>query len=141
MRVALKLPVNPAAATVLDSTENKFTRITDSALLDLCKSKRLNIFGILATLVSGLARERNSSGDICTTGERASAHNVHHCCSEQEFHYTNRRIATHTKDREFYKIIVRLFMVLMPIGLMVPPVQRFLSVQRMMEQILLKLLI
>jgi len=65
--VALKLPVNLAVATVLDSTD-KFTRITDSALLDLVQKQTFKYFWDFGHPVSGLARERNSSGDICTTG-------------------------------------------------------------------------
>ena len=99
--VALKLPVNLAVATVLDSTD-KFTRITDSALLDLVQKQTFKYFGILATRLA-VWRGKEIRQAIFALPGNGLRHNVHHCCSEQEFHYTNRRIATHTKDREFYK--------------------------------------
>jgi hypothetical protein len=53
--------------TVYDNTD-KFPRISDSALLDLVQSQTLKYFWDFGHQVSGLARERNSSGDVVTAG-------------------------------------------------------------------------
>ncbi|GGB11694.1 hypothetical protein GCM10011511_39160 [Puia dinghuensis] len=53
--------------TAIDSTD-KFPRISDSALLDLVQKQTLAYFWDFGHPVSGLARERTSSGDIVTTG-------------------------------------------------------------------------
>jgi hypothetical protein len=53
--------------TQIDSTD-KFTRISDNALLDLIQRQMLKYFTDFAHPVSGMARERNSSGDVVTTG-------------------------------------------------------------------------
>ncbi len=53
--------------TQIDSTD-KFTRISDSALLDLVQQQTLKYFYDFGHPVSGMARERNSSGDVVTTG-------------------------------------------------------------------------
>lgn len=60
--------------TVIDSTD-KFPRISDSALLTFIEQQTLRYFldpastaGGLAHPVSGLIRERSTSGDLCTTG-------------------------------------------------------------------------
>ncbi|MEX6690386.1 glucoamylase family protein [Danxiaibacter flavus] len=51
----------------IDSTD-KFPRISDNELLDLIQQKTFKYFWDLGHPVSGLARERNSSGDLVTTG-------------------------------------------------------------------------
>ena len=53
--------------TQIDST-NKFPLISDSALLTLVEQQTFNYFWAFGHPVSGLARERTSSGDIVTTG-------------------------------------------------------------------------
>ena len=53
--------------TSLDSTD-KFPRISDSALLDLVQKQTLAYFWEFGHPVSGLTRERTSSGDIVTAG-------------------------------------------------------------------------
>src|SRR5262249_53402064 len=53
--------------TSLDSTD-KFPRISDSVLLDLVQKRTLTYFWDFGHPVSGLARERTSSGDVVTTG-------------------------------------------------------------------------
>lgn len=53
--------------TELDSSY-KFPPITDDELLDLVQSQTFKYFYDFAHPVSGLARERNTSGDIVTTG-------------------------------------------------------------------------
>jgi len=53
--------------TSIDSTD-KFPRISDSALLDLVQKQTLTYFWDFGHPVSGLARERSSSGDVVTTG-------------------------------------------------------------------------
>ncbi|GAB4014786.1 glucoamylase family protein [Spirosoma koreense] len=53
--------------TALDSTD-KFQRISDSLLLDLVQKQTLTYFWDFGHPVSGMARERNSSGDVVTTG-------------------------------------------------------------------------
>lgn len=49
-------------------TSDKFKRIADDALLDLIQRKTFSYFWDFAHPVSGLARERNTSGDIVTMG-------------------------------------------------------------------------
>ncbi len=53
--------------TTLDSTD-KFPRISDEALLDLVQKQTFKYFYDFGHPVSGMARERNSSGDVVTTG-------------------------------------------------------------------------
>ena len=53
--------------TQIDSA-NKFPQISDSALLDLVQQQTFKYFWDFAHPVSGLARERNISGDVVTTG-------------------------------------------------------------------------
>ncbi len=64
---ALSSNVNATFVTTLDTTD-KFPRITDDALLDLVQKQTLAYFYDFAHPVSGMARERNTSGDIVTTG-------------------------------------------------------------------------
>jgi len=49
-------------------TADKFPRITDSALLTLVEQQTFKYFWDFGHPVSGLARERNTSGDMVTTG-------------------------------------------------------------------------
>ncbi|SDE55199.1 hypothetical protein SAMN05216464_107134 [Mucilaginibacter pineti] len=53
--------------TAVDST-NKFATITDDQLLDLVEKQTLKYFYDFGHPTSGLARERNTSGDVVTTG-------------------------------------------------------------------------
>ncbi len=53
--------------TSLDSTD-KFPRISDDALLDLIQQQTFKYFWDFAHPVSGMIRERNTSGDIVTSG-------------------------------------------------------------------------
>lgn len=53
--------------TQIDSSD-KFPRISDSALLDLVQSQTFKYFWDFGHPVSGMARERNTSGDVVTTG-------------------------------------------------------------------------
>lgn len=53
--------------TAVDSTA-KFATITDDQLLDLVEKQTLKYFYEFGHPTSGLARERNSSGDVVTTG-------------------------------------------------------------------------
>ncbi len=53
--------------TMLDSTD-KFPRITDEELLTLIQQQTFKYFWDFAHPSCGMARERNSSGDIVTTG-------------------------------------------------------------------------
>lgn len=53
--------------TAIDSTK-KFGTITDDQLLDLVEKQTLKYFYDFGHPTSGLARERNSSGDVVTTG-------------------------------------------------------------------------
>ncbi|NNV56164.1 glucoamylase family protein [Limnovirga soli] len=64
---ALRTAVSIQLTTQLDST-NKFPVISDSALLDLVQLQTFAYFWNFGHPVSGMARERNSSGDIVTTG-------------------------------------------------------------------------
>ncbi|MEO7802094.1 MAG: glucoamylase family protein [Ginsengibacter sp.] len=53
--------------TSIDSTD-KFSRIADDALLELIQKQTFRYFNDFAHPVSGMARERNASGDVVTTG-------------------------------------------------------------------------
>ncbi|CAN5257495.1 hypothetical protein BH20BAC1_BH20BAC1_21100 [soil metagenome] len=53
--------------TQIDSTD-KFPRISDDALLDLVQQQTFKYFWDFGHPVSGMARERNTSGDVVTTG-------------------------------------------------------------------------
>jgi len=53
--------------TTIDSTD-KFATITDSALLTLVQQQTFSYFYDFGHPVSGLARERNTSADVVTTG-------------------------------------------------------------------------
>ncbi len=59
--------INLSLITAIDSTD-KFPRISDSALLTLIQKQTFRYFWDFAHPVSGMARERNTSGDIVTTG-------------------------------------------------------------------------
>ena len=56
-----------AFVTQIDSTD-KFPRITDDALLDLIQKQTFKYFWDFGHPVSGMARERNTSGETVTTG-------------------------------------------------------------------------
>ena len=64
---ALQNPVNLNLISSLDSSD-KFPQISDSALLTLIQQQTFTYFWDFGHPVSGLARERNSSGDVVTTG-------------------------------------------------------------------------
>ncbi|HUZ57944.1 MAG TPA: glucoamylase family protein [Hanamia sp.] len=64
---ALKNMVRLTFITQIDSTD-KFPQISDSALLTLVEQQTFHYFWDFGHPVSGLARERTSSGDIVTTG-------------------------------------------------------------------------
>jgi hypothetical protein len=63
----LSTPVTISFNTSIDSTD-KFPRIADDALLELIQKQTFKYFNDFAHPVSGMARERNSSGDVVTTG-------------------------------------------------------------------------
>ncbi len=63
LQSALKISLT----TAIDSTD-KFPTITDDQLLDLVQKQTLKYFYDFGHPTSGLARERNTSGDIVTTG-------------------------------------------------------------------------
>ena len=63
----LQSAINVNLTTAIDSTD-KFPRITDSALLDLVESQTFQYFWGFGHPVCGMARERNTSGDVVTTG-------------------------------------------------------------------------
>src|SRR5580765_5830834 len=63
----LRTPVSVKLTTVIDSTD-KFPQITDSALLTLVQQQTFKYFWDFGHPVSGMSRERNTSGDIVTTG-------------------------------------------------------------------------
>ena len=64
---ALTAPVVVNLFTRLDSSD-KFPRIADEELLTLVQRQTFKYFWDFAHPVSGLARERNTSGDVVTTG-------------------------------------------------------------------------
>jgi hypothetical protein len=63
----LQSQVNVNLSTSIDST-NKFPTITDGQLLTLVQQQTFNYFWTFGHPVSGLARERNTSGDVVTAG-------------------------------------------------------------------------
>ena len=63
----LSLPVTVTINTGMDSTD-KFPQITNDALLTLVQQQTFKYFWDFAHPVSGLARERNTSGDVVTSG-------------------------------------------------------------------------
>ncbi|MEO6819978.1 MAG: glucoamylase family protein [Ginsengibacter sp.] len=65
----IKLTVKPIyyLVTAIDSTE-KFPVISDEALLTLIQKQTFKYFWDFGHPVSGMARERNTSGDLVTTG-------------------------------------------------------------------------
>ncbi len=64
---ALSTPVTINFITQIDSAD-KFSVISDSALLDKVQQQTFKYFWDFGHPVSGMARERNSSGDLVTTG-------------------------------------------------------------------------
>jgi hypothetical protein len=64
---SLLADVTVQLTTAIDST-NKFSVITDDQLLDLVEQQTLKYFWEFGHPTSGLARERNTSGDVVTTG-------------------------------------------------------------------------
>lgn len=64
---SLTMAVDKNFITQIDSA-NKFPVLTDSLLLDRIQQQTLKYFTDFGHPVSGLARERNSSGDVVTTG-------------------------------------------------------------------------
>jgi hypothetical protein len=62
--------INPTNLTLISGLDNsdKFTRITDDELLTLVQRQTFKYFWDFGHPNSGLARERNTSGDIVTTG-------------------------------------------------------------------------
>lgn len=63
----LETAVNVTLATAMDSTD-KFERISQDELLTLVQRQTFKYFWDFGHPVSGLARERNTSGDIVTSG-------------------------------------------------------------------------
>ncbi len=60
-------PITINLATSFDSTD-KFSRISDDSLLTLVQKQTFKYFYDFGHPISGLARERNTSGDVVTTG-------------------------------------------------------------------------
>ncbi|MEO8111535.1 MAG: glucoamylase family protein, partial [Ginsengibacter sp.] len=65
--VHLKSGTTITVSTGIDSTD-KFARISDNALLDLIQQQTFKYFWDFGHPVSGMARERNTSGETVTTG-------------------------------------------------------------------------
>jgi hypothetical protein len=63
----LESPVAVNLISSIDSTD-KFPRISDSALLTLVEQQTFNYFWAFGHPSCGMARERNTSGDVVTTG-------------------------------------------------------------------------
>ena len=66
-KVALKANNISNLLTRIDSSD-KFPRVSDSALLDIVQKQTFSYFWDFGHPVSGMARERNTSGDVVTTG-------------------------------------------------------------------------
>lgn len=62
--------INPVNITLISGIDNtdKFARISDDDLLNLVQKQTFKYFWDFGHPVSGLARERNSSGDLVTSG-------------------------------------------------------------------------
>lgn len=62
--------VNPVTVNLITSfdSSDKFPQITDSALLTKVEQQTFKYFWDFGHPISGMARERNSSGDVVTTG-------------------------------------------------------------------------
>lgn len=62
--------INPVNITLISGIDNtdKFPRITDDELLTLVQKQTFKYFWDFAHPTSGLTRERNTSGDVVTTG-------------------------------------------------------------------------
>ena len=60
-------PLTVSLKTALDSSD-KFNQLSDDALLTLVQQQTFKYFWIFGHPVSGLARERNTSGETVTTG-------------------------------------------------------------------------
>lgn len=65
--VKLGNPINILFMTAIDSTD-KFPQIPDDQLLSLVQRQTFTYFWEFGHPVSGMARERNTSGDLVTTG-------------------------------------------------------------------------
>ncbi|MBS1562798.1 MAG: DUF3131 domain-containing protein, partial [Bacteroidetes bacterium] len=63
----LQSAISISLQTAIDSSD-KFTRISDTALLTLVQQQTFKYFWDFGHPTSGMARERNSSGDVVTTG-------------------------------------------------------------------------
>ena len=63
----LQTALNVQLTTTIDST-NKFPVVTDDQLLDIIQKQTFKYFWDFGHPVSGLARERNTSGEVVTTG-------------------------------------------------------------------------
>jgi hypothetical protein len=66
-KVFLQKQIDIQFLTAIDSTD-KFPRLTDSALLSLVQQQTFKYFWDFGHPVSGMARERTTSGDLVTTG-------------------------------------------------------------------------
>lgn len=66
-KIKLNAVVNVLFVTSIDSTD-KFPLITDAELLTLVQQRSFKYFWDFGHPVSGMARERNTSGDLVTTG-------------------------------------------------------------------------
>ncbi len=83
----------------IDSAD-KYPRITDEALLDSIQRRSLAFFWEFGHPVSGMARERNSSGDIVTTGGTGFGIMAMVACA-------NRGLISRTETRDRITKIVR----------------------------------
>ena len=66
-KTPLNSNINFGLITALD-TADKFPRISDEELLTLVQKQTFRYFWDFGHPVSGLSRERNTSGDVCTSG-------------------------------------------------------------------------
>ena len=66
-KVILPADITVNIITIIDSTD-KFSLVSDNELLDIIQKQTLKYFWDFGHPVSGMARERNTSGDLVTTG-------------------------------------------------------------------------
>lgn len=66
-KTALNSSITLGLTTAIDTTD-KFPRISDDELMTLIQKQTFRYFWEFGHPVSGLARERNTSGDVCTSG-------------------------------------------------------------------------
>ena len=98
----LQSAITISLTTSIDSTD-KFPRIPDDSLLTLVQKQTFKYFWDFGHPVSGLARERNTSGDIVTTGGTGFGIMATIVAANRGFILRSDALARITKIANFYK--------------------------------------